>query len=149
MDAISDQVRGKTIRLIWTNGPVSNTAQDHVFHKDGTVEWQSAGKDAKRRPASAGRHGAAPEPHTPPDRPHYAGMKVTDEICLVSYLSESGYTLTIALNFSDGSTVGVASNEGNWIPVAGKFEVLKGGKPAFSGQKVFYAGGTAYVTREH
>ena len=38
---LSDQINGKTIRLSWTDGPTKGTTQEHVFHKDGTVEWHS------------------------------------------------------------------------------------------------------------
>ena len=58
------------------------------------------------------------------ERPAYAGVKITDDVCLVSYLSQSGYTLTVTLNFRDGTTVGVASNEKTWVPVKGTFEAL-------------------------
>jgi hypothetical protein len=106
---LSDQVCGKTIRLSWTDGPTKGTTQEHVFATDGTVRWQSATK--------AGSDKA-------PERPPYVGIKITDEVCLVSYLSKSGYTLTVVLNFSDKSTAGVASNEVTWVPVRGSFEVM-------------------------
>ena len=37
---LSDQVCGKTIRLSWADDPTKGTTQEHVFHKDGTVEWR-------------------------------------------------------------------------------------------------------------
>jgi hypothetical protein len=106
---ISDQVRGKTIRLTWTDGPTKGTAQDHIFHVNGTVEWHSVGDDKATKK---------------PERPVYAGVKITDDVCLISYLSQSGYTLTVTLNLRDGTTVGVASNEKTWVPVKGTFEAL-------------------------
>ncbi len=105
----SDPVRGKTIRLNWTEGPTKGSAQDHIFHTDGTVEWHTAGDNK-----------AAEKP----ERPAYSGVKVTDGVCLVSYLSKSGYTLTVALNLLEGTTVGIASNEKTWFPVKGTFEIL-------------------------
>jgi len=85
----------------------------------------------------------------PPDRPHYAGVRVSEDVCLVSYLSESGYTLTATLNFSSHDIVGIASNSENWIPVRGKFEVLgsRVEKPA-RGEKLVFAGDHAYVMSE-
>ena len=105
-----NEVRGKTIRLSWTDGPTKGTTQEHVFHSDGTVEWHSVG--------------TAKKPSGSPEKPKYASEKLSDEVSLVSYLSESGYTLTVALNFDTGKTVGVASNEKNWMPVHGRFEVV-------------------------
>ena len=139
---ISDQVRGKTIRFSWLDGPTRNTSQDHTFHPDGTVEWQGTGSELKKKHAEA----------TPPDRPHYAGVKVSDDVCLVSYLSESGYTLTVTLNFSSHDIVGIASNAENWIPVRGTFEVLaaRGGnfERSARGEKLVFAGENAYVMHE-
>jgi hypothetical protein len=117
---ISDQVRGKTIRLTWTDGPTKGTAQDHVFHADGTVEWHAADDGKKEKPAATDSAKTAKKA----ERPAYAGAKISDGVCLISYLSQSGYTLTVVLNFGDGSTVGVASNEKTWVPVKGTFEVL-------------------------
>ena len=116
---ISDQVRGKMIRLNWTEGPTKGTAQDHIFHVNGTVEWHAAAGD-KKPVAGAGGAQEGKEPEKPP----YAAVKITDDVCLISYLSKSGYTLTATLNFRDGTTVGIASNEKTWVPVKGTFEVL-------------------------
>ena len=134
---ISEKVRGKTIRFSWLDGPTKNTSQDHAFHADGRVEWHSAGGESKKKDAG------------PPDRPHYAGVKVSDDVCLVSYLSQSGYTLTVALNFSSNEIVGIASNAENWIPVRGKFEVLgANNEKAPRGEKLVFAGDNAYVMND-
>jgi hypothetical protein len=45
-----------------------------------------------------------------------------DDVYLVSYLSGEGFTLTMALNFRDHTVNGVASGNGQWVPVAGTFE---------------------------
>lgn len=118
---ISDQVRGKTIRLAWTDGPTKGTAQDHMFHADGTVEWHAAGGDKNEKPISTD---VGEKLAKKAEKPVYVGMKITDDVCLISYLSQSGYTLTVTLNFRDGTTVGVASNEKTWVPVKGVFDAL-------------------------
>lgn len=81
-----DPVRGKTLRLSWTDGPIRGTTDEHHFQDDGAVDW------------------------------------VTDQVCLVSYLSTTGDTLTVVLDFSEHSVTGVASNESHWEPVYGRFE---------------------------
>lgn len=116
----SDQVRGKTIRLTWTDGPTKGTTQEHIFHQDGTVEWHSVEDEGKEKPKAGGAQKADGNP----ERPKYAGFRVTDDACAVSYLSASGYTLTVVLRFDDGSTVGFASNDKTWFPVRGTFEVM-------------------------
>ena len=118
---LSNQVSGKTIRLSWIDGPTKGTTQEHVFHKDGTVEWHSIEKDGKAKAATGGGETKAAKK---PDKPHYAAIKVTADICLVSYLAQSGYTLTVVLNFLDKSTAAIASNERDWLPAHGTFEVM-------------------------
>jgi hypothetical protein len=122
---LSDQVRGKTIRLSWTDGPTKGTTQEHVFHKNGTVEWHSIGNGAgSAGKAKSGSGSANAKAEKPPEKPPYTAEKITDDVCLVSYLSESGYTLTVTLNFADDSTVAIASNGETWAPVHGSFEVV-------------------------
>ena len=119
--SLSDQVSSKTIRFSWTDGPTKGTTQEHVFHKDGTVEWRSIEREGKGKPAvKSGK----PKAIKKPERPHYLGVKISNDICMISYLAESGYTLTVVLNFTDGSTVAIASNAKDWIPALGTFEVM-------------------------
>jgi hypothetical protein len=105
----AEAIRGKTVRLTWTEGPTRGATHEHVFHQDGTVEWHDAG---------AGKGGAAKE------RPHYAAVEVADGIYAVSYLAASGYTLTVVLNFRDQKVVGFASSAKDWHLVRGRFEVV-------------------------
>ncbi len=112
MDAISKRVSGTTMRFTWTSGPTQGKAHDHQFGEDGRVEWRSA--------ATQGAQPSVGEP----ERVGYAALDVSDDVCLVSYLAKSGYTLTVALNFADGTLLGVASNDKTWTPVGGAFEVL-------------------------
>ena len=116
----SSLVSGKTIRLSWTDGPTKGTTQEHMFFADGTVEWHWIDAD---KVATGDAKKAAGKPDATPERPKYAALQLTDEVCLVSYLSKSGYTLTVALNFADHSTAGFASNDKTWVPVRGKFEI--------------------------
>ena len=106
----AEAIRGKTVRLTWTEGPTRGATHEHVFHQDGTVEWRDAG--------SAGKGGAAKE------RPPYAAVEVADGVYAVSYLAASGYTLTVVLNFRDQSVVGFASSAKDWHPVRGRFEMV-------------------------
>ena len=112
MDAVSKRVSGTTIRFTWTSGPTQGKAHDHHFGEDGNVEWRSS--------ASQGAQSAAGDS----DRARYAAVDVSDDVCLVSYLAKSGYTLTVALNFADSTLSGFASNDKTWTPVGGAFEVL-------------------------
>lgn len=97
----ADPIRGRTIRLTWTEGPTKGKTHEHVFHEDGTVEW--GGKE----------------------RVPYGAMKAADDVYLVSYLSPSGYTLTVALDFRKQTMVGVASSATDWHPLRGTFEAAQ------------------------
>ncbi|HEY2630557.1 MAG TPA: hypothetical protein VGI57_15615 [Usitatibacter sp.] len=103
-------LRGKTIRLTWTDGPTKGETHEHAFHQDSTVEWHTVGMDAA----------AASETQ----RPRFADFAIGAEACMFSYLSRSGYTLTAVLRFQDESVVGFASNDKTWFPVKGTFEVM-------------------------
>jgi hypothetical protein len=105
----AEAIRGKTVRLTWTEGPTQGSTHEHVFHRDGTVEWRDADAAAK---------GGAKE------RPPYAAVEVADGVYAVSYLAASGYTLTVVLNFRDQKVVGFASSAKDWHPVRGRFEVV-------------------------
>ena len=115
LEKTSTEIRGKTIRLKWTEGPTKGKIHEHVFHKDGTVQWQAVeGKGAK----------AAGEKSGNPERPKYQALSLDEENVLVSYLSQSGYTLTFDLRFSDDAVMGFASNDKTWMPVRGTFEIM-------------------------
>ena len=103
----TDSILGKTVRWTFTNGPTKGATFEHVFHTDGSVSWREA----------SGKSGAA----TRAERS--AVVRVSDDVQAVSYLADSGYTLTLALNVGTGRMVGFASNEQSWYPVEGTFEV--------------------------
>jgi MoaF N-terminal domain len=115
----AQEVRGKTMQWTWTEGPTKGTTHEHVFHDDGTVEWHAVGGEQQKGAAKAGGKAAKKE------KPEYAAMKAADGVVAVSYLSpESGYTLTVVLNFNDHKMVGIASGAKDWHPVKGTFKVV-------------------------
>jgi hypothetical protein len=124
----SEQVRGKTFRLTWTEGPTKGTAHDHDFHEDGTVEWKKPpAPGVKPKKVSKTRKAVKSAPKkaaVEANSAHYMAADVGAHVCLVSYLAKSGFTLTVALNMLNGSVTGVASNEKSWFPVKGTFEAV-------------------------
>lgn len=112
----ASEIRGKTIRFIWTEGPTKGKTHEHVFQQDGTVTWSDADASKKEQPAG----GAA----RAKERPQYAAARVADRIYAVSYLASSGYTLTVVLNFGDQGLTGFASSSKDWHPVRGTFQVM-------------------------
>jgi phenolic acid decarboxylase len=107
----ASEISGKTMLFRWTEGPTKGKTYEHVFHRDGTVEYHAAGDGGSRQQAK--------------EKPPYAAVKVTDGIYAVSYLAASGYTLTAVLNFDDHRIVGFASGAKDWYPVKGSFEIVE------------------------
>jgi hypothetical protein len=52
-------------------------------------------------------------------------MQVTEDVHAVSYLAASGHTLTVVLNLATGRMWGFASNNTDWYPLTGTFEVVQ------------------------
>lgn len=105
-----DSIRGKTLRWTFTDGLMAGIPFEHTFHEDGTVLWRALGGSMKGRSAQ---------------EKEYAAVKIADNVYAVSYLAKSGYTLTVVLNFKSKRMNGFASNDKQWYPMTGTFEVLK------------------------
>ena len=103
-----NRVTGKTLRFAWTDGPTKGETHEHVFHPDGSVEYAKV------------EGGKVKGSYTRERR--YAAVRITDDVYLVSYLAASGFTLTVAVNFADGTVAGFASNDKQWFPCSGRLE---------------------------
>jgi hypothetical protein len=101
-----ERIRGKTLHFSFTEGPTKGKTYEHAFRDDGTVIYRDAGEQANG--TSAG------------EQADYGAFEIADNIHLVSYLSSSGFTLTLALNFRTGEIAGFASNDTQWVPVKGR-----------------------------
>jgi len=105
-----DSIRGKTLRWTFTDGLMAGIPFEHTFHEDGTVLWRALGGSMKGSSAQ---------------EKEYAAVKIADNVYAVSYLAASGHTLTVVLNFKSKRMNGFASNDKQWYPMTGTFEVLK------------------------
>jgi hypothetical protein len=120
----SDPVRGKTIRWTYEDGPMAGKSFEHVFDNDGTVTWrETGGEDRGTKPPSNGKQKTG-KPATEA-KARYEVVPVNDDVCAVSYLSGSGFTLTSVLDFAAGTVVSFASNEKELVPQRGMFEVAE------------------------
>ena len=120
----ADPVRGKTIRWTYDDGPMAGKSFEHVFGEDGNVTWRERNADDGRTQAPGNGKQKTGKPATEP-RAKYEVAPVNDEVCVVSYLSKSGYTLTSVLDFASGTVVSFASNEKELVPQRGMFEVAE------------------------
>lgn len=120
----SDPVRGKTIRWTYEDGPMAGKSFVHTFGNDGMVTWRETGGDEKTtKPPSNGKQKTSKP--APEAKAKYEVAPVNDDVCAVSYLSESGFTLTSVLDFASGTVVSFASNEKELVPQRGMFEVAE------------------------
>jgi hypothetical protein len=108
----SDRVSGKTLRWTFAEGPQAGKTYEHAFHKDGTVEYRAIEDGSEGRSTDGQGH----------ERPTYAAYTISDDVQLVSYRADSGFTLTVALNFADHRLASIASNSEQWFPAGGTFE---------------------------
>ena len=108
----SDPIRGQTIRWTFEDGPVAGKTFAHAFATDGHVTWTTVGDDGSSAlPAES--------------RARYYVAQVNEDVYAISYLAESGFTLTSVLDFEAGTVVAFASNEKQLFVQHGKFETVK------------------------
>lgn len=107
---MADRVSGKTIRWKFSDGPMKNKTFEHTFERSGAVKYRGVdsendGKMTREKKYEAGR--------------------VSADVDVVSYLSSSGYTLTVVLNYRTKKLVAFASNEKMLMLQHGTFDVVK------------------------
>lgn len=104
-----DSLIGRTVRWTFSDGPVAGTTFEHDFHDDGTVTWRGV---------------SGPGACAPRREPRYAAVRMADDVWVVSYKSDNGFALTVALNLSNHHMAGFASNGERWYEQKGTFELL-------------------------
>jgi MoaF N-terminal domain len=109
MPETTTSLAGRRLKWTFDSGPTAGASFEHAFHPDGTVEF---------RKLEGGKPGAAKR------EKRYAAFEVAPDVQLVSYLAESGYTLTVAMNLAAGRIYGFASNDKEWYPVSGTVESI-------------------------
>ena len=100
---------GKTIRWVFVDGPTAGATFEHTLDPDGSIVWRAvdgAFKGASRREKL------------------YGAVRINDQTWAVSYLAESGHTLTVVLNFANHQATGFASNDKTWHQLRGTFDVV-------------------------
>ena len=129
----SDPIRGHTIRWTFDDGQMKGKSFEHTFDIDGTVAFRmldgAAHKPAKAEDAKEGTEGKggkdAKDLKAKPTKFKYEQASVSPDVHAVSYLSDSGYTLTCMLDFKTGNLVAFASNEKELVLQHGHFEVVR------------------------
>ncbi len=106
----SDEIRGKTLRWTFADGPMAGVPFEHNFNEDGSVVWRVLGGPMKGSSAQ---------------EKDYAAVKISEDVSAISYLSASGHTLTVVLNFKNKHMNGFASNDKTWFSMTGTFETVR------------------------
>jgi hypothetical protein len=116
---------GRTIRWTFDDGPTAGKTYEHTFFPDGTVTWRDVG-GAKKHPAeSTEKATSGDSSDKEPKGVPYASFEIAPDVHLVSYLSDSGYTLTVTLNLETLQCSGIASNDKEWYTSTGTIEVIR------------------------
>jgi hypothetical protein len=100
-------IKGEIIKFKFNDGHMAGKTVEHTFDHDGTVSFKME-EDGK------------------PSKPtKYEMARVSFDVFAVSYLGDSGYTLTSILDFKTGNLVAFASNEKSLSVQHGMFEVVR------------------------
>lgn len=115
----ADPLRDSTLRWTWTSGPTKGMTHEHHFHDDGTVEWHQVPHKGDTGPADGTASATKPA-----ERVKYTAFQVRPDVSAVSYRAESGFTLTIVIDFASSDLVGFASGGDEWYAVQGVSAVI-------------------------
>lgn len=117
----SKSLAGRTFRWTFDDGPTAGKTYEHAFQPDGTVVWREVDASGTTPPAGEKPPDAGKPDGKKPDT-QYASFEVAPSTHLVSYLSDAGYTLSVAMNLDTMRIYGIASNTQEWYPLTGKAE---------------------------
>ena len=105
----NNPVTGNSLRWTFIDGPMAGRSFDHTFSRNGGVVFREVGSDPNAKPGSADQYQVASLGH---------------DVHAVSYLTGSGNTLTVVLDYKTKKLVAFASNEKSLILQHGTFEPL-------------------------
>jgi MoaF N-terminal domain len=98
---------GSTVRFTFEDGPMLGKTFEHTFDPNGMVTWRMLDTSSQGKPS-------------PPAK--YEFETVGEHVYAVSYLSESGYTLTVVLDDRTRRLVAFSSNEKSVSVQHGSFD---------------------------
>ena len=105
----ANPITGHSLRFTFVDGPVAGKSFDHTFSRNGHVSFREVGSDSDGKPGAAQQYEVA---------------SIGPDIHAVSYLSSSGHTLTVVLDYKTLKLVAFASNEKSLTMQQGTFEPL-------------------------
>jgi hypothetical protein len=102
-------IQGKTVRWTFDDGPMKKKTFEHTFDAKGRVTFRMVGEDGGKA--------------TTVDRCEIEMLG--DDVCAVSYLGPSGYTLTTVLDMRTGKLAAFASNDKTLTVQHGRFQIAE------------------------
>jgi hypothetical protein len=106
---LQNPITGTALRWTFQDGPMAGKSFDHTFSRNGNVTFREVGGDPNAKPGAADQYQVA---------------SLGQDVHTVSYLSNSGYTLTVILDYKSRKLVAFASNEASLTMQHGTFEPL-------------------------
>jgi len=106
---VTNSVTGHSLRFKFADGPMAGKSFDHTFSRNGSVTFREVGSDPNAKPGSADQYQVA---------------SLGQDVHVVSYLTGTGNTLTVVLDYKTLKLVAFASNEKSLIMQQGSFELL-------------------------
>jgi hypothetical protein len=106
---LANPVTGHSLRWKFADGPMAGKAFDHTFSRNGRVTFREVDGDPNAKPGTAEQYQVA---------------SLGQDVHAVSYLTGSGHTLTVVLDYRTLKLVAFASNEKSLIMQQGTFEPL-------------------------
>ena len=105
----ANPITGHSLRWKFSDGPMAGKSFDHTFSRNGNVSFREVGGDPNAKPGGA---------------EGYEVASLGQDVHAVSYLSSSGYTLTVMLDYKTLKLIAFASNEKSLTMQQGTFEPL-------------------------
>jgi len=105
----TNPITGHSLRWTFVDGPMAGKSFDHTFSRYGGVTFREVDSDPNTKPGVADQYQVA---------------SLGQEVHAVSYLSGSGYTLTVVLDYKTKKLVAFASNDKSVTMQQGTFEPL-------------------------
>lgn len=105
----NNPITGHTLRWSFQDGPMAGRSFDHTFSRNGGVIFREVGNDPQVVRGSADQYQVA---------------SLGQDVHVVSYLSGSGHTLTVVLDFRTRKLIAFASDEKSLTMQQGTFEPL-------------------------
>ena len=106
---VTNPITGHSLRWTFSDGPMAGKSFDHTFSRNGGVTFREVDSDPNAKPGLADQYQVA---------------SLGQEVHAVSYLSGSGYTLTVVLDYKTKRLIAFASNDKSLTMQQGTFEPL-------------------------